>query len=187
MVGFACRIAARTMAGIGHASKLSPYSSIPWANLVGRLVAAEGAVARFASGLRYFTTTSERRSLRSTSCPLTYGRWSSENRIALFTRACAGSLTPSLPPRLLAHLSGPVRTGTISRTRHETMERDEVLRLRPGESVLYVENIRQGGFDQRTHEAMVRKVGTRRVKVAFDGKEAWVKPWRIRQRSKASS
>lgn len=63
------------------------------------------------------------------------------------------------------------------------MERSEAAQLRPGDPVLYDQNMRNGGFDWRTHEATVRKIGTRRVKISYgdDGKEAWVKPWRIRR------
>jgi len=46
--------------------------------------------------------------------------------------------------------------------------------------VLYDQNVRRGSFDWQTYEATVLKVGMRRIKIAFAGRETWVKPWRIR-------
>jgi hypothetical protein len=60
------------------------------------------------------------------------------------------------------------------------LERREASRLQPGDQVLYDQNVRRGSFDWQTYEATVLKVGMRRIKIAFAGRETWVKPWRIR-------
>lgn len=53
--------------------------------------------------------------------------------------------------------------------------------LKAGDAVKYDQAVRQGGFDWQTFDATVLKVGQRRIKLAFDGREEWVTPRRVRK------
>ncbi len=65
------------------------------------------------------------------------------------------------------------------RDNQTTVERLACLKV--GDAVEYDKEVRQGGFDWHPYPATVLKVGLRRVKLAFDGREAWVTPNRVRK------